>query len=223
MTGTYPPTMSTSNDSLDPVVLSGDFKRVVQLKQSRALSNSEKYYLLTNHSVPPHNYKFPSHECGKQKRHFQLSWLSKFNGLVYSELDGGSYCKYCVLFGQPSSSVHALVGTFITRPLTHLGKASEKLREHFHGVKGGSARKYHLQAVQMAESFINVMSKKQLPIDQQISQVRVVTVEKNRQLLKSIADTIILCGRQGIALRGHRDTLKNLDLDNVTKTNPGNF
>ena len=65
----------------------------------------------------------------------------------------------------------------------------------------------------MAETFINVMSKKQLPIDQQLSQARAVTVEKNRQLLKSIADTIILCGRQGIALRGHRDTLKNVDLD----------
>ena len=57
--------------------------------------------------------------------------------------------------------VYCLVDTFITRPLTHLGKASEKLREHFQGVKGGSARKYHLQAVQMAETFINVMSKKQ--------------------------------------------------------------
>ena len=161
-------------------MLSGDIKRVVQLKQSRALSNSEKYYLLTNHFVPPHNYTFPSHEYGKQKRHFQLSWLSKFNGLVYSELDDGAYCKYCVLFGQPSPSVPALVGTFITRPLTHLGKASEKLREHFQGLKGWSARKYHLQAVQMAETFINVMSKKQLPIDQQLSQARAVTIEKNR-------------------------------------------
>ena len=75
----------------------------------------------------------------------------------------------------------------------------------------------------MAETFINVMSKKQLPIDQQLSQARAVTIEKNRQLLKSIADTIITCGRQGIALRGHRDTLKNLDLDKVTKTNLGNF
>ena len=151
--------MCTSENSLDPAVLSGDFKRVVLLKQSRALSNNEKYYLLTNHFVPPQNYKFPSHEYGKQKRHFQLSWLSKFNGLVYSELDDGAYCKYCVLFGKPSPSVPALVGTFITRPFTHLGKASEKLREHFQGVKGGSARKYHLEAVQMAETFINVMSK----------------------------------------------------------------
>ena len=215
--------MSTAESSLDPAVLSGDFKRAVQLKQSRALSNSEKYYLLTNHFVPPHNYKFPSHDYGKQKRHFQFSWLSKFNGLVYSELDDGGYCKYCVLFGQPSPSVPALVGTFITRPLTHLGKASEKLREHFQGVKGCSARKYHLEAVQMAEAFISVMSKKQLPVDQQLSRARAVTIEKNRQLLKSIADTVIFCGRQGIALRGHRDSMKKLDLDEVTKTNPGNF
>ena len=51
-----------------------------------------------------------------------------------------------MLFGQPSPSVP---GTFITRPLTHLGKTSEKLRAHFQGVKGCSARKYHLEAVQI--------------------------------------------------------------------------
>ena len=67
------------------------------------------------------------------------------------------------------------------------------------------------------------MSKKQLPVDQQLSRARAATIEKNPQLLKSIADTIIFCGRQGIALRGHRDSMKMLDLDEVTKTNPGNF
>ncbi len=212
----------TAETFLDPAVLSGDYKRVVQLKQSRALSDPEKHHLLTNHFVPPPHYTFPPHDYGKQKRHFQLSWLSRYNGLVYSELDDGGYCKYCVLFGQPSPSVPTLAGTFVIRPLAHLGKASEKLREHFEGVKGGSARKYHLKAFQVAEMFMNVMSKKQLPIDQQLSRARELTVAKNRKLLMSIADTVILCGRQGISFRGHRDSMKHLDLDNST-TNPGNF
>ena len=51
--------------------------------------------------------------------------------LVYSELDQGGYCKYCVLFGQCAYSVTSFVGVLISRPLTNLQKASEKLREHF--------------------------------------------------------------------------------------------
>ena len=115
-----------------------------------------------------------------------------------------------------------LTGTLVTSPLTNLQKASEKLREHFEGVKGESAKKYHLKALQTAEMFVGVMTKKQLPIDQQLSQVRTKTIAKNKQILKSIVDTIIFCGRQGIALRGHRDSIKHVDLENIS-TNPGNF
>ena len=50
-----------------------------------------------------------------------------------------------------------------------------------------------------------------IPIDPQLWNARAITIAKNKQKLKSIADTVIFCGRQGIALRGHRDDWKHVD------------
>ena len=120
---------------------------------------------MTKHFVPPASYRFPSVQFGKQKRSFQHSWLNLYNGLVYSERDNGGYCKFFVLFGQDPYSVHALNSTLVTRAFTNFKKASDKCRDHFSGTSGNSARKYHLQAVETAQSFKAVMENKILPID----------------------------------------------------------
>ena len=98
----YSPDISldTTVNSVDPAVQSGGFKKVVELMQQRTLSDDGKYYLLTSHFNPDRTYRFPSYEYGKQKRSFQHSWLSHYNGLVYSVSGKGGYCKYCVLFGR---------------------------------------------------------------------------------------------------------------------------
>ena len=96
-----------------------------------------------------------------------------------------------------------------------------KLREHFTGIGSNSARKYHLAAIAEAESFKSVIEKKQLPVDQMLSRVRLQQITENRKKIKSIVETIILCGRQGIALRGHRDDSKHLQ--QAPFANHGNF
>ena len=164
---------------------------------------------------------FPSVPCGKQQRFFQCTWLTKYSGLVYSESEGGGYCKYCVLFGQAPYSVPNFKATLVTLPLTNLKKASEKLREHFFGTDGNTARKYHLQAVEKAESFKSVMENKLLSIDQQLSNIRAKIISQNRKKIKCIVETVIFCGRQGIALRGHRDDWKHVK--DVPDENHGNF
>ena len=212
----------TAVNALNPAVSSGDFKRVVELMQQRALSNEEKYYLLTNHFFPNRAYKFPSYEYGKQKRSFQHNWLSRYNGLVYSESGKGGYCKYCVLFGRAAYSMQSFSGILINRPLTtNLQKASQKLREHFEGIGSDTAKKYHLEAVEKAETFKKVMESKQMPVDRQLSKIQALTVAKNKEKLKSIVETIIFCGRQGIALRGHCDN--HTCQGDVPHANPGNF
>ncbi len=193
-------------------------KRVLSLKKQRKLSDNEKYYLLLSHFVPAGTYQFPLVEHGVQSRSFQHSWLSRFHGLVYSEIDKGGYCKYCILFGQ---FLHNLDRTLVNRPLTNFKKASDKLREHFEGIGTESAIKYHLIAVERAQAFKQVMEHKLIPIDQQLSKARSVTIARNKQKLISIAETVILCGRQGFALRGHRDDWKHLK--EMPQTNPGNF
>ena len=116
----------------------------MQLKQLRLLTDHEKYHLLTYHFKPSSTYQFLLLEYGKQKCSFQQSWLTRYNGLVYSEFDQGNYCKYCVLFGESASSN---AGILVSRSLTNLQKSSEKLREHFEGIGSGKAKEYHLRAV----------------------------------------------------------------------------
>ena len=41
-----------SDTLLDPAVSSGDFKRVLELKKQRQLTDSEKYHLLIHHFKP---------------------------------------------------------------------------------------------------------------------------------------------------------------------------
>ena len=51
----------TDQSSLHPVVSSGDFGKVVQLKDQRELSDREKYYLLKHHFVPGKGYSSCKH------------------------------------------------------------------------------------------------------------------------------------------------------------------
>ena len=141
---------------MHPAVSSGDLGKVALLMSQRALTDQDKYFLLTNHFS---TYKFPLVSRGRQNHSFQHRWLSQYNGLVYSELDKGCYCKYCVLFRQAPSSVSNLTGVLITHTLTNLQKASEKLREHFTGVGTHATRKYHLAAVGKAMHFWSVVEK----------------------------------------------------------------
>ena len=65
------------------------------------------------------------------------------------------------------------------------------------------------------------MESKQIAIDQQMSSARAIKIARNKEKLKSIAETIIFCGRQGLGLRGHRDDLTCQEA--APHANPGNF
>ena len=64
------------------------------------------------------------------------------------------------------------------------------------------------------------MSGSRQSIDTQLDTSYAAQIQKNRKVLKSIMATVEVCGRQGIALRGHRDDGKHLDDGD---NNPGNF
>lgn len=178
-----------------------------------SLTDIQKYELLT-HSLPPPTSNFPKIKMYGKNRSFQWIWMEKYNGLVYSPCLEGGLCKYCILFSKKRSEL----GILVTRPFTQLAKASEVLGDHF-GREGKEAKQSHKEALADALAFKEVMESKALSIDRQVDLVVKERVEENRTKLKSILRTVILCGRQNIALRGHRDDAKHLTDDR----NPGNF
>ncbi len=204
---------STELDSVHAAVSSGDFGQVVLLKAKRSLTDHEKFVLLTKHFVPPRSYKFPSRFVSGRNRHFQHSWLEQYNGLVYSESDDGGFCKCCVLFARAEPGKE--LGVLVNRPLIDYKRATEKLTDHFQG------KKFHKAALQAAEAFTATMNNPDLAIDRRLSSERSKRAAENRLKLSSIAETVLFCGRQGLAFRGHRDDGPSIEEN--PHANHGNF
>ncbi|XP_022169397.1 52 kDa repressor of the inhibitor of the protein kinase-like, partial [Myzus persicae] len=67
-----------------------------------------------------------------------------------------------------------------------------------------------------------VFSNKQPAVDVMIDNNLKAIIQNNRNKIRPIIETIILCGRQGIATRGHRDS-GTIDLTAEPTQNEGNF
>ena len=90
-----------------------------------------------------------------------------------------------------------ILANLFVQNLTH-GPKRQKFATH-------SGRHYHQLAMTQAESLKTVMQKPMASIENQLREITASEIVKNRYILKSLADAILLCGRQGLALRGHRD------------------
>lgn len=83
------------------------------------------------------------------------------------------------------------------------------------------SQKSHHDAMKKVMTFIAVMENQALSIDQQLNSERSKRAAENHTKLRSIAATIIFCGRLGIALRGHCDDGPVVQTE--TEINRGNF
>ena len=68
-------------------------------------------------------------------------------------------------------------------------------------------------AVVRADGFLNVMMHKQPDIHYPLNEVMAERVSTNRQKLTSIFEIVVFCGRNNIALRGHRDSTTDEEMD----------
>ena len=124
----------------------------------------------------------------------------------------GGFCLPCVLFAKHSSDF----GQLVSRPLTVFTTAANRLREH-------DKKAYHRNALMDADTFLRVYSQKQATVEQQMS-AHQQQIQKNRKILASLVETIAFCGRQNIALRGHRnEDSAHLRSEEEQSGNPGNF
>ena len=78
----------------------------------------------------------------------------------------------------------------------------------------------HREATNRSIDFKARIEKKSTPIDLQFNKIKKEQIEENRKRLKFIVEAVILCGRQNIALRCHRDDTKDQLAGEV---NPGSF
>lgn len=143
-----------------------------------------------------------------RNRSFQRLWLTTYPWLVYSKSQDGGYCLPCVLFSPPGAGNR---GVLVKTPFKRWTKVSDVCRGH-------STAKYHLDAQVAYDNFKTTAAQPEKTVAAQLDQKKRETIAKNRSLLKSLSKTVYLCGRQGIALHGHRD-----DSTAHPDANHGNF
>ena len=75
---------------------------------------------------------------------------------------------------------------------------------------------YHQTALERADEFKRRTERPEVGLPAQLDQQKAANVERNRAVLKTVAQAVLYCGKQCIALRG---SIEQLD----TEGNPGNF
>jgi len=187
---------------------------------NRRLTDTEVEEVLQNVWIPPSNFKFPVNRLQVQSKSknlkFQYMWFSRWPWLVYSETENGAFCKYCCLFAKAGAGVNSQsLGALVKKKFDNWKHAVETFDKH-------SKLQYHLNCVSDADHFTEVSKNRTLSVENQVNTERKKQIIENRQNIEPIVEAIILCGKQDIALRGHRDFGSILGNHNL-EHNDGNF
>jgi hypothetical protein len=154
--------------------------------------------------------KFPQTVFGNQKRAFNASLYKRFPFIEYSVKCDAVYCFTCRQF--PSR----VGGTGVSCPDPAFTKRGYRNWKRCHAaLSKHSVSDSHLQATAYWDAWRN--SEKTGTVAGKVEDYANKMVEKNRDVVSTLARIGILCGRQGLALRGHRESCSD------PSNNSGNF
>lgn len=171
------------------------------------MSPQQKYHLLKHHFEPPSSYVFPSSKEGGCYRQFKSEWFNLHPWIKYSQKLDAAFCVQCALF--VAKDKRKLLGALVNQPFTKWHKKSEKIVPH-------ATKIYHIEAQQAADTLINSIEHPNQAVHVMVNNWKAENIERNRHIVKCVAEAVLYCGRQCIALRGDNENLS-------TSGNPGNF
>ena len=180
------------------------------------LSQENKYHILkTEPNSDPSSFPRTRSSESQPYRHFQPSWTKQYPWLHYSQHDDGAYCRACALFAPKQVGGQDL-GKFVTKPFKSWGKVFQKASTH-------GTKNYHLSSMTRMTEFLaqyeNPSQSISVIMDSELQRV----METNQKVLESLIKIILLCGKQGLALRGHRDDNISWTEDDEAHSNEGDF
>ena len=139
-------------------------------------------------------------ECSNSKRHFVWSWLKRFPWLAYSKYLNGTFCLPCVSLGVQCGKDTNKLEKLYKSPLTLWTSAISRFTKH----ASGKCEMHNLAVIAM-ENFLRNMRKERVPINLRTNYLLQQKISRNHEILKSLLETIIFCGKNNIALGGRRD------------------
>ena len=148
----------------------------------------------------PYNHSlFLSRTLGVAKRRMKAHWFDETDWLRYSASTDSVVCAPCVVFRRHEEGKEK---AFSSRPVTDWSNVAKSIKQH-------DKSQEHRNAQIDAENFLLIMKGERKDIRCSVSTQHHELVIKNRIILKSIVETIVLCGTQNIALRGHEEENSN--------------
>ena len=101
----------------------------------------------------------------------------------------------CVLFPDRS---HHRSSYLISEPYRNWKDATQDLKTH-------AVCEYHINSAVKLQAFLDTYENTFRRIDLSITEENAKIIQRNREILRSVLKCVEYCGRQGIALRDHRD------------------
>ena len=143
----------------------------------------------------------------KNKRTFKYEWLDLFPWLCYSASEDGAYCLSCVLFGDHFPRRSSRITRLVSKPFRYWNDAMSTFKRHVGNNTGGEMG-LHACTFPMLAALLSQMTGASQPIDNIMDTNVKKEIEKNREILRPIVDSVLFCGRLGMGLRGHHDDCK---------------
>jgi len=215
--GQSPQSESEAKETASVAVSVSPFDICHAVRNYNILTDAEKINLKNKCWKPDSLHMFDIQTFGSSKKRsisFQARWLETRKWLCYSSHEDykGGWCLSCVLFLSKEEKEH--LGAFVTLPFRNYNKSTELLNDH-------ERKQYHHLSMDRASSIQRHLSNVELRIDTQLSDMAKKNVESNTSILPHIVDPVLLCAKQQIGLRGHRDDKIDFSKDPVQ--NEGNF
>lgn len=191
------------------------------------VTDEELRQCLENRWIPHSKDDFPYSVAQKTRRYLGSHYLAVYPWLAVSRVTSleGAWCVWCALFhsskkaGGSGNSGGQALGALVQKPLTRFHKLSGKEGELSHH----NNTHYHMWCKERVFEFQNrSKSGSKQDIRNLQNRARQQAIENNRKTLVPIIETVLLCARQNIPLRGHRDSGRILS-DEHPDVNEGNF
>ena len=176
------------------------------------ISRDMKYKILTLEVNPDVScYPRRLYNSGSS-RQFQPAWKKQHPWLHYSNHLDGIFCHASAFFA-PDKVSGQTPGQFVTKPFRSWVNKTQKMNAH-------AVMAYHEVAMTKMHEFLTRYKYPDKSIDTLFDSGAKKRMVMNQKVIESLFSIVLLCGRQGLALRGHRDD-KCFSNEDVEYHNPG--
>lgn len=177
-----------------------------EISRSSSTANLEIHDLGNTDSGPiqPNLDSYPKTKHGNQNRAFSKIYYTEFKWLEYSIQSDRVFCFCCRNFGIKGPMYDG--EAFTVTGFNNWKKFGEKGKKH-------NSSKFHIENFCKWNEYEK--SKKTGTVHTKLSSAYYEQVNKNREYIKILADIVLCLCRQGLAFRGHDET--------ISSENRGNF